>query len=258
MIEGWYPIIMAALFGAVVGSFLNVAIHRLPRGESIVLPSSHCPSCSAPIASYDNIPIISYLFLRGRCRSCNARISLRYPIVEAANAFLWALVVQRFGIGAEGLVWAAYSSALIVVTGIDLDHRLIPDAITLPGMALGLAASLFMPITFLDSLAALFLGGGFFYAVAVISDFLLGKPGMGGGDIKLTAMIGAFLGVKNMAFAVLAALCSGSIVAIILIVLGIKTRKDVIPFGPYLALGGITALFWGEPVIEWYLKLSSF
>ena len=258
MIGDWYPITLAVLFGAVVGSFLNVVIHRLPRRESMVLPPSHCPTCSVAIAFYDNIPIISYLFLGGRCRSCRARISPRYPIVEAANALLWALVVQRFGIGVEGFVWAAYCSALLVVTGIDLDHRLIPDVITLPGMALGLGASLIMPITFLDSLAALLLGGGFFYAVAVISDFVLGKPGMGGGDIKLTAMMGAFLGVKHVAFAVLAALCSGSIVAIILIAAGIKTRKDVIPFGPYLALGGITALFWGEPVIEWYLRLSSF
>ena len=254
----WFFEGTALVVGAVIGSFLNVAIHRLPRDESVVFPSSRCPRCETPIAPYDNIPILSYLWLRGRCRHCRGVISPRYPIVEAANALLYLLIVTRFGVGPEALVWAFYCSALIVITGIDLDHKLIPDVITLPGMALGLAASLFMPLTFRDSLIALLAGGGFFYAVAVASDLILRKPGMGGGDIKLTAMMGSFLGIEKLAFAVFAALLTGSLTAIVLMAMGRKTRKDVIPFGPFLALGGVTALFWGDAMIEWYLRMSSF
>lgn len=254
----WFTGTMAVIVGAIIGSFLNVVIHRLPRGESLVLPPSHCPQCTTPIAPWDNIPILSYLLLGGRCRHCGTAISPRYPVVEAGNALCYLLVVMKFGVGLEAFVWAAYCSALIAITGIDLDHQLIPDAISLPGMLLGLGTSLFMPITFRDSLIALLAGGGFFYVVAAASDLLLGKPGMGGGDIKLTAMMGSFLGLQKLAFAVFAALLAGSLVAIFLMATGRKTRKDLIPFGPFLAFGGVTALFWGAAVVEWYIRVSTF
>jgi leader peptidase (prepilin peptidase)/N-methyltransferase len=248
----------AFLFGAVIGSFLNVVIYRLPREESLVRPASRCTSCGTPVRPWQNIPLISWLILGGRCRSCRSAIPIRYPLVEGANALLYAALALRFGPDPLIIVWGAYCSALIVVTGIDFDHQIIPDVITLPGMAAGLAFSLVSPLTFVESITGLFAGGAFFYAVAALSEKILGKPGMGGGDIKLTAMMGAFLGPASLAVAVFAALLSGSAVSLVLIGLGKKTRKDIIPFGPFLALGGIAALFSGREIAEWYLSLTQF
>jgi leader peptidase (prepilin peptidase)/N-methyltransferase len=270
--------IVAALFGAVVGSFLNVVIHRLPAGESIVFPGSHCPRCGAPIRPWDNIPVFSWLALGGRCRDCREPIAPRYPLVELANALLWAALAQRFGFGFQLFAFAALCSALLAITLIDVDHWIIPDAITIPGIAAGLAASFFLPPRgsliasflyhrlgldhlpgvlaspgFWDSLAALALGGGLFYLVAVVS-----RGGMGGGDIKLTAMMGAFLGMRDLGVAVFIGLLAGSAVGIGLMIAGRKTRKDAIPFGPFLALGGICAVFWGRSLVEWYLNMRGY
>ncbi len=270
--------IVAAVFGAVVGSFLNVVVCRLPAGESIVSPRSRCPRCGAPIRPRDNIPVLGWLALRGRCRDCRAPIALRYPLVEAANALLWAALALRFGPGVSFPVFAVFCSALVAITLIDADHWIIPDAITLPGIAVGLAASFVLPpreslvadllyhrlglwrlpgpLTapgFWDSLAALLIGGGFFYLVALVS-----RGGMGGGDIKLTAMMGAFLGLRDLGVAVFAGLLSGSAVGIALMIAGRKSRKDLIPFGPFLALGGVTAIFWSRQLIEWYLRLRGY
>ena len=267
--------IVAALFGAVVGSFLNVVILRLPAGESIVFPGSRCPRCGAPIRPWDNIPVFSWLALGGRCRDCRGPIAPRYPLVELANALLWAALAQRFGFGFQLFAFAALCSALLAITLIDVDHWIIPDAITIPGIAAGLAASFFLPPRggivaaflhhrlgfdrlpgflaapgFSDSLAALLLGGGLFYLVAIVS-----RGGMGGGDIKLTAMMGAFLGMRDLFVAVFIGLLAGSAVGIVLMIGGRKTRKDPIPFGPFLALGGICAVFWGRSLVEWYLNL---
>ena len=269
---------VAALFGAVVGSFLNVVILRLPAGESIVFPGSHCPRCGAPIRPWDNIPVFGWLALGGRCRDCREPISPRYPLVEMANALLWAALALRFGPGFQFATFAALCSALLVITLIDVDHWIIPDAITLPGIAVGLAASFFLPprgslaaeflhhrlglhrlpgflasLGFWDSLAALLLGGGLFYLVAVVS-----RGGMGGGDIKLTAMMGAFLGIRDLGVAVFIGLIAGSAVGVGLMIAGRKTRKDAIPFGPFLALGGICAVFWGRSLVEWYLNLRGY
>jgi leader peptidase (prepilin peptidase)/N-methyltransferase len=274
----WFLPVVAALFGAVVGSFLNVVIHRLPAGESIVFPGSRCPRCGAPIRPWDNIPVLGWVALGGRCRDCREPIALRYPLVELANALLWAALALRFGPGLPFLVFAAFCSALLAITMIDLDHWIIPDVITLPGIVVGLAASFFVPPReslladllhrglgldrlpgalsspgFWDSLAALLLGGGLFYLVAVLS-----RGGMGGGDIKLTAMMGAFLGLRDLGVAVFIGLISGSVVGIGLMIAGRKTRKDLIPFGPFLALGGVTAVFWARPLVDWYLRLRGF
>jgi leader peptidase (prepilin peptidase)/N-methyltransferase len=272
--------VTAFVVGAIVGSFLNVVIHRLPRGESLVSPPSHCPHCGTAIAPWHNIPLLSYLLLGGRCRHCRGPISPRYPLVETANALLYLALVLQFGLGAEALIWAVYGSAMIAITGIDIDHKIIPDSITLPGMIVGLATTfwiskksglaalilsrwippadvpLLLPLT--DSFLALILGGGFFYTVAVVSDRVLGKPGMGGGDIKMAAMMGAFLGVENLAVAVFIALLSGSVVGITLMALGRKSRKDQIPFGPFLALGAVTVVFFGEELLTWYLGMHGF
>jgi len=252
----WVLPAAAFVAGAIIGSFLNVVIYRLPRAESVVHPSSHCPRCGAPIRPWHNVPILSWFLLGGKCRCCSGSISFRYPLVETANALLYLFIAVHFGFGLQALVAAVYCSALLVVTGIDLDHQLIPDAITLPGMLLGLLSSILLPPGFTESLVALLAGGGFFYAVAAASDKILGKPGMGGGDIKLTAMMGSFLGLKGLVICVFTALLSGSLVSIALMAAGRKTRKDVIPFGPFLALGGVTALFWGRAVFDWYLSLS--
>ena len=274
----WFLPAVAALFGAVVGSFLNVVIHRLPAGESIVFPGSHCPRCGAPIRPGDNIPVFGWIALGGRCRDCREPIAARYPLVELANALLWAALALRFGLGFQLFASAALCSALLVITLIDVDHWIIPDAITLPGIAVGLLSSFLMPprgsmiagflhhrlgldrlpgflasVGFWDSLAALLLGGGLFYLVAVVS-----RGGMGGGDIKLTAMMGAFLGMRDLGVAVFIGLIAGSAVGIGLMIAGRKTRKDAIPFGPFLALGGICAVFWGRSLVEWYLNLRGY
>ena len=270
--------LVAGLFGAVVGSFLNVVIHRLPAGESIVFPGSRCPRCGAPIRPLDNIPLIGWLALGGRCRDCREPIDPRYPLVELANALLWAALALRFGPGFQLFAFAVLCSALLAITLIDVDHWIIPDAITLPGIAAGLAASFFLPprggmlapflqhrlgldrlpgflasLGFWDSLAALLLGGGLFYIVAVVS-----RGGMGGGDIKLTAMMGAFLGMRDLGVAIFIGLLAGSAVGIGLMIAGRKTRKDAIPFGPFLALGGICAVFWGRSLVAWYLDLRGY
>jgi len=270
--------VSAALFGAVVGSFLNVVIHRLPAGESVVFPGSRCPRCGAPIRARDNVPVLGWIALRGRCRDCREPIDPRYPLVELANALLWGALALRFGFGFPLLAFATLCSALLAITLIDVDHWIIPDAITLPGIAVGLAASFFLPPRgslvadflhhrlgldrlpgflashgFWDSLAALLIGGGTFYLVAVVS-----RGGMGGGDIKLTAMMGAFLGLRDLGVAIFIGLIAGSAVGIVLMIAGRKTRKDAIPFGPFLALGGICAVFWGRALVEWYLNLRGY
>jgi leader peptidase (prepilin peptidase)/N-methyltransferase len=271
----WLLPVVAGVFGAVVGSFLNVVIHRLPAGESIAFPGSHCPRCGSPIRARDNVPVLGWLALGGRCRDCRERIDPRYPLVELANALLWAALALRFGLTVELFVFAPFCSALVAVTLIDVDHWIIPDRITLPGIVIGLAASFFVhprgnllvdllherlglsrlpgPLAtpaFWDSLAALLLGGGLFYLVAVLS-----RGGMGGGDIKLTAMMGAFLGLRDVGVAVFTGLVAGSLIGVGLMIAGRKTRKDMIPFGPFLALGGVVAVFWGDRLVDWYLRL---
>lgn len=237
------------LVGTVVGSFLNVCIHRIPRQESIVSPGSRCPHCGTPVRFFDNVPILSFLILRGRCRQCGAGISRRYPFVEFLNGALYVLLLMKFGFIPAVLLYAAFASALLAITFIDLDHQIIPDAMTLPGMGVGLAASaFFLPVGFRDALLGLLLGGGLFYLVALVS-----RGGMGGGDIKMIAMIGAFLGWKDVLLVILTASFFGSIVGIALMVLRGKDRKFPVPFGPFLALGGLMALFFDREIIGWYI-----
>ena len=241
------------VFGLVVGSFCNVVIYRLPQGESIISPGSRCPSCRTPIRPWDNIPLISYLLLRGRCRACKEPFSLRYPSVELVSGVLYVLLWFKLGFNMPFAVYAALTSTLLTVALIDYDHKIIPNTITLPGLVIGLGLSLWgLPITPLTSLLGILLGGVFFYLIALVS-----KGGMGGGDIKLIAMIGAFLGWQGAFFTILSGALLGSLVGVSLMVMGKKGRKDKVPFGPFLSVGAILFILWGDDLIHWYLNLLS-
>ena len=251
-------ILTAFLFGTLVGSFLNVCIHRLPGGESIVFPASHCPRCNAAIAPYDNLPLVSYLVLRGQCRHCAAPIALRYPVVELLGGLAAAGAALHFGLSAYALIAFAFLAALIVVTFIDLDHQIIPDAISLPGIAVGFAAALLLgQPPWLDSLLGILLGGGMLWIVAEGYARLTGREGMGGGDIKLLAMIGAFVGWRGVLVTLLIASLVGSVIGVAMMLRRGDDVKMAIPFGPFLAAGGVCALFWSEPLIDWYLRFGA-
>ena len=237
------------LFGLVIGSFLNVVIARLPEGRSVWRPRSACPGCGTPIAWYDNIPVLSFALLRGRCRACGGAIPWRYPIVEAATGAAFALAYMLLGPTPDFVVAAAFLAALIAITAIDLSHQIIPDVITLPGILAGVLSNLATGrVTWLESLLGIVVGGGIFLVIILAS-----RGGMGGGDMKLGAMLGAFLGWKLGLLALLLGVLTGGTVALCLLMLGRKGRKEAIPFGPFLALGGAITLLWGEPLLGWYL-----
>jgi len=251
MIEQWH-VVVAAIFGALIGSFLNVCIYRLPVRESLVWPGSRCPHCKTAIVWYDNVPMLSYLWLRGLCRQCQATIAWRYPLVEALNAAGYGFIAWRFGGTVDAYVYGLLFSTLIVVTFIDLDHMIVPDRITLPGMALGLAVGTLLLPQWWDSIGGLLLGGGILYGMAWISPYLFGKEGMGGGDIKLLAMIGAFLGWQQVLLTLIVGGIVGAGVGVVLIGARIITRDAYIPFGPFLSLGAVVAMLYGAEILDWY------
>jgi len=245
------------LFGAFIGSFLNVCIWRLPRGESIVTPRSHCPKCQKMIRWYDNIPILSYLALRGKCRYCKTPISLQYPLVETVTGLCSFLLMLRFGPSLAYLFYFALVAALIVITAIDLYHQIIPDVISLPGIGVGLLGSLLLPhLVFLNSLIGMLLGGGSLFLVATVYQWLFKREGMGGGDVKLLAMIGAFLGWRAVILTILLSSLIGSVTGILIILLKGNDFKYAIPYGPFLSLGAVLCLFYGEAMIRWYFSLN--
>ena len=252
----WFLYLVAGTLGGLIGSFLNVCIFRLPRGKSIVWPGSHCPSCTHPIEFYDNIPLLSYLWLGGRCRACRAPISIRYPLVEATNALGYLTILWYFGPSWTAALYALLFSALVVVTGTDLTHKIIPNVITLPGIVVGLLGAVtVLPVGVINSVLGLTVGGGLLWLLAWLSPYLFGKEGMGGGDIKLLAMIGAFLGWKPALLTIMIGSLTGSIIGISLIALRIIKRDEYIPFGPSLVLGALLSLFFAEPLLEWYQGL---
>lgn len=249
--------IFAFLFGAVVGSFLNVCICRLPEGKSVVFPPSACPGCGSQIRWYDNIPIVSFLLLRARCRSCKAPISWRYPLVEALNGGLTLLLFLKFGPSLAFLALLIFCSSLVVITFIDLDHQIIPDEISLPGIVIGFAFSFFLPWNgWLNSIFGILLGGGSLFLVAWGYERLTGKEGMGGGDIKLLAMMGAFLGWRSILFIVFSASLVGSVIGVSAMVIQKKDGKLAIPFGPFLAFGAVLYIFYGRQIISWYFSIG--
>jgi leader peptidase (prepilin peptidase)/N-methyltransferase len=246
------------LVGLIVGSFLNVCIHRMPRHLSVISPASRCPSCNTPIKPYDNIPLLSFLMLGGKCRYCKAVIPLRYPFVEGLNALLYVAVLWRFGPVWHTPVLFVLCSAMIVITFIDLDFQIIPDVITLPGMVAGLiAGSLVVPdpfsrhgiLGFTKAIIGLATGGGLFYLIAVLS-----RGGMGGGDVKMMAMVGAFLGWKSVLLTTFVGSLVGSVVGIFLMIARGKGRKTKVPFGPFLAIGALVTLFFGQEIQTLYLR----
>jgi len=239
-----------------VGSFLNVCISRLPKGESIVTPGSHCPDCGHPIKFYDNIPLISYLLLRGKCRSCKGAISAQYPLVEGVTALSSLLLFSKHGLSLSYLFYFSFIAALIVITVIDLYHQIIPDVISIPGIVVGLLGALIIPyITFFNSLIGILLGGGSLFLVATLYQWLFKREGMGGGDVKLLAMIGAFLGWEAVILTILLSSLVGSITGIVIMALKGKDFKYAIPFGPFLSLGAVIALFGQSEIVSWYLQL---
>lgn len=247
----YLPVILSALLGAVVGSFLNVCIHRIPVGESIVSPASHCPTCGHPIVFYDNIPVISYLILRGKCRYCSEKISPLYPVIEFLTAVMSVFLFQRYGLSSGYLFSFLFTCALIVITFVDLRYQIIPDVITLPGIPLfALAAILCMDITIKDSLLGILAGGGFLYLVAFGYQLLTNREGLGGGDIKLLAMLGGFLGWKSLWFIIMTASLVGAVVGISVIILKGKDTKYPIPFGPFLSIAAVAYIFWGDAVMR--------
>ncbi len=252
---------LALLFGLLVGSFLNVCIWRMPRSQSIAWPGSHCPSCSKPIRWHDNIPVLAWCWLRGKCRFCPSRIPVRYPIVELLGGLAGFAAFSHWS-GAYAVAAAVIFWALIVVIWIDWEHQIIPDEISVGGIVLGLAFSFFFPVwvsgsegvagwrSLLWSAAGLLTGGGILYLMAVVGEKVFKKEAMGGGDVKLLAAIGAFFGWKGALFALFAGSVAGSFAG-----LAVKytLKKEAIPFGPYLALGTVLHMFWGEAILSWYV-----
>lgn len=244
------------IFGACIGSFLNVCIYRIPAGVSIVHPGSSCPRCKTMIPWYDNIPIISYLLLVGKCRTCKAPIAFRYPFVELLTGVFAMACAMSFGATLHGLVTFAFIATLIVVTFIDLDHRIIPDTISLPGIPIFFLAALAVPtITWRASAIGILVGGGSLLAVAWGYQLLTGREGMGGGDIKILAMIGAMIGWQGILFTLFAASAIGTLAGVLAMIQSGKGMRLAIPFGPFLATGATLYLFFGEPLIYWYLHI---
>ncbi|MGO9614353.1 MAG: prepilin peptidase [Dissulfurispiraceae bacterium] len=267
--------------GLIIGSFLNVCIYRLPRDISIVRPSSSCPVCSTPIKFYDNIPLLSYLLLRGKCRTCGEKISPRYPLVELLNGLLYLAVLRFFGLGWHLPLLFAYVSATLVISFIDLEFQIIPDVITIPGVIIGLfGASFFLPdpfthfplhslssgnypltitgpsiVGFTNSIEGLLGGYCFFYLIALLGKAWAKTDAMGGGDLKMMAMVGAFMGWKAVLLTTFLGSVTGSLIGMAIMLGTGKGRKTKIPFGPFLAVASLITLFFGGELVRWYFGL---
>ncbi len=244
--------------GACVGSFLNVVIYRLPLDLSILSPSrSFCPGCKASIRAYDNIPLLSYLLLGGKCRFCKMPISWRYPLVEALTGGMALLCFFAFGLSFDLISSFLFAAAMIAITFIDLDHRVIPDVISLPGIVLGVLLALFGPsLPVRDSLIGLLAGGGSLYLLAVAYEKITHREGMGGGDVKLLAMIGAWLGWQSVLFTIFFSSLLGTLIGGTAMLIQKKGRHYAIPFGPFLASSALMYIFLGPQLIRWYLGLG--
>ena len=246
----------SVLLGLAFGSFINVCVYRIPLKKSIIKPPSACPKCRQRIRFYDNIPLISYLILRGRCRHCRGYISWEYPLVEAVTGFLSLALFIRYGLSLQFLFFLLFAGTLVMISFIDLHHRIIPDVLSLPGIPAGWAYSLFAGhVSWLDSLIGSIAGGGALFLVAFVYQRLTGREGMGGGDIKLLAMIGAWMGWRALPFIVLISSLTGAVVGCLFILMAGKGYKFKIPFGPFLSLGALVYLFFGLRLTNWYFRL---
>jgi len=267
-------LLVSLLFGLAIGSFLNVCIARLPHSQSVVHPRSRCPKCQKLIAWYDNVPVLSYLMLGGRCRNCKKKISARYPAVELLTGALSVLIYLKFGLSVEWAIFLVFTSALVILAFIDMDHRILPDAITLNGIWAGIAVSVFLampsplikglldyagfsnlaarPASLIGSLAGAIIGAGLLWSVGEAYYRVRGIEGMGFGDVKMMAMVGAFLGAPLALLTIMMGSVLGAIIGIGLIKLGGKHRNYELPFGTFLSAAGIIALLYGDSLIHWY------
>ena len=254
-----YPFDYAVVFmlGTLFGSFANVCIYRLPQRLSIICPGSHCPSCQEALRPWQNIPLLSYLLLGGQCARCKTAISLRYPLIELSNGLLYIFLYHQYSLSVQTVVFALLTTALLIVSCIDLAHTIIPDAITLPGIVVGLGTSLWLtPVGIRNAFLGVVLGGGLFLLMAILSVVILKREGMGGGDIKLIAMLGAFLGWHAVLVTIFLAAVLGASVGLTLILLRRRRRQEPLPFGPFLALGALLAMVWGDTILTWYASHS--
>ena len=240
--------------GLFVGSFLNVCIHRIPLRESIAWPGSHCTTCNRQLSWYENVPLASWVVLGGRCRTCGQGISVRYPVVELVTGLVFAGGVLVYGVTPLLAVRLAFACALIVLFAIDLQHQILPNVITLPGIVAGFAASLFLPPGWLSSAIGIVAGGGSLLAIAESYRRIRGQDGLGMGDVKMLAMIGAFLGWPLMILTLILASFAGSIVGVALIASKRGGLQAALPFGTFLALGALVSAVAGGPILSWYLS----
>jgi len=246
----------AFFMGLAIGSFLNVCIYRIPLKKSIARPPSSCPHCGKRIKFYENIPLISYLFLKGKCRYCHHPISWQYPLVEILIGFISLFLFIKFGINYQYILSLFFISNLLIISLIDIEHMIIPDVLSLSGILLGWASSFIISnLTWTDSLIGSLAGGGGLYLVAIGFAYLTGKEGMGGGDIKLLAMIGAWMGWRPLPLIILMASLSGLVIGLSLMIFSGKGLGAKIPFGPYLSLGAIIYFFFGFQITQWYMGL---
>ncbi len=248
--------IVVFVFGACIGSFLNVCIFRLPAGRSIVRPGSSCPKCGHRLSWWENIPILSYLILRAKCHRCQAPISVQYPLVEALTGTLTLALWQKFGPTPQFMIYFPFIASLLVISFIDLEYQVIPDTLSLPGILLGIACSFLNPdLKWYDSIIGAILGGGVLFSIAAGYLLLTKKEGMGGGDIKLLAMIGAYLGWRALPLVIFISAAAGSVIGIGIILLSKAGRQSPIPFGPFLSAAAVLTLFYGDQIWAWYLGL---
>ena len=251
--DGAGSYILLFVVGLVIGSFLNVCILRIPHGQSVIRPGSHCLQCKTSIRWFDNVPLLSFVWLRAQCRWCGGKISWRYPLVECLNGVGYLGIVCKFGWNSSALVYALFLSLLLVVTMIDLDHLVIPDVISLPGLVIGFfTAAFILPLGWTGSLLGIALGGGILWVLAVVSPYLFGKEGMGGGDIKFLAMIGAFLGWQHVCMTLMLASCAGAMLGIGLMAFRYMERGQYLPFAPFLAAGALASLFFYQELFGMY------
>jgi len=246
-------VLFLAAFGLAVGSFLNVCIYRLPRRESLSFPASHCTSCQRPLDWFENIPVFGWLALRGRCRTCRAEISPIYPVVEAMTAAVFVAGYLIYGLTPLLAVRVLFACAMLVLFAIDLRHRILPNAITLPGVVAGFLFSIVLPPGWLSSLIGLLAGGGILFAIGEAYFRLRGVEGLGMGDVKMLAMIGAFLGWPLMLLTLVLASFAGSCVGIALMLARRAGARTKLPFGTFLAAGALVAAVAGNEILAWYL-----
>ncbi len=250
--------VLTIISGGIIGSFLNVCIYRLPRSRSIVAPPSSCPACEKPIKFYDNIPLVSYLLLRGKCRHCGSHISMRYPVVESVTALLFFMLYTKYDLSFEFAVYLFFVSLLVVISFIDLDFKIIPDVLSIGGLVAGFLLAFARPsFGCLDAIYGIVLGGGILFLIAFGYRVLAKREGMGGGDIKLLAMIGAFCGVKGVIFSLMTGSMIGTMVGIPLMLIKGENTKYAVPFGPFLSVGALIFIFVGDYLINGFIHLAA-